>query len=463
MSNVSFPSASFVFPCASPLSVASTVQIPKQFCDELFEGLVLDSDPIQSSATLREERREVLRRLKSPETGYLELSQWVEKAKLIEISDSELYALKHQNWKDPVFEKGNFQDLILIAFVRGYIDRMQLSDLLVFNACRLENAKIGSFQDPNDVADLRTSMSSDATCEEWDRFISAVQTLPLEQQRFYIRSVNRQDKNVLTRILGLGRTFLTLEKEGQTFQLVLSPTVLNEFYKAKSGSEACLINPVLGSSVALKNFKKVDCRDVLIPCSLFPAITPKVADGQLAPPLEFYHHDVAYHLLIENFVPRAHRQAYTSIANLFEGLETEVAVPFLDREFNSYVRLAKANEKEHFYSLIFWSVLRSKFEKVPVNNVLCDPEFYLEMLIKHIVENEEVWLEKYQIRASDCTEIIGCDYEQIKLKSWDDFKENYQRRFFLRSLIDCDLLFNEKLNSPENLPLHKFTQTLGGI
>lgn len=180
----------------------------------------------------------------------------------------------------------------------------------------------------------------------------AIETLladpELHDEHIYLVPVPK-DANVV-RIIAqeLEYPFLTIREKGVLYQVVVSPRLMQKLLDIKFRDQAPRINPVLGPSVAFKNFENAKQRDVLVPCRLFPRSHPHEADKEPASPLQFYHHDTAFHAYIVANIPLKHRQAFIELALLFAKDDSSRKLRFglLDQDFRDYLTRGQKEEDD---------------------------------------------------------------------------------------------------------------------
>ncbi len=357
--------------------------------------------PINIRESLNEQQKkeitEFLRRIDKAE-----LNQFLGDDISFQLSETEIDALKNAKWDHEVYKKPNIHFVALKAFVFGWIDRHQVSAILVFLACRSRKecqflqllSKDGT---PNQKAvdTLKASLNGYYTDDQLKEFLLNISSLNPQNTQFYSVPIMTyaqlntgsekiyKFRSVVDVILDINHTFLVqIPKDQETRrQIVLPPHLMIPLLQAKFGTQTMMPNPVLGSSVAADNFKRKNERDVLIPCPLFPKSTPTKADEFHAPDLKFYHHDMAYHVVLECANP--HRSEWIELAKLCDPSNQQSPIKskdlyqrLLDREFRPYLRNFGTNREntslKEMLSVFESFLLNSAFlakEKLPRNAV----------------------------------------------------------------------------------------------
>ena len=359
------------------------------------------------------------------------------------LTKEQLNALKSQDWKNPIFADPNIERYALRALIYGQLDRLQLSEILLFIECTKRNKNCETLQlysEPgvrNEAAIERFKSSlTGYTDKEIEVFLQAMSELPPQNTQFYsvpvrhyLQETGELDIGIMERVVGSKYRFL-IEKRGDLdCQMVLHPRLMNGLLRAKYGEQAMIANPILGESLSAENFKNPRRRDALIPSSLFPKSTPKRADNLKASPLEFYSHDAMYHIPIESANP--HREAWIELADHFRPSaenkhSPDIYTTLLDREFRSYEDPRRPEENRNAflytppvereipkhqgtygrkeYNGCFWKSLRELRDRFndPMHALIkglgprAGDRFYKEALA-YIKENSEAWDEEFHI------------------------------------------------------------------
>jgi hypothetical protein len=259
----------------------------------------------------------------------------------------------------PAFPEEGASDLTLLKFalrdfIAGELDVWTMSAVFLHDAClngdpnRERVRMMGLFIDGERNEAAITILKRAATrSNSIYRYYSGSQIEELltdpevEQEHIYMVPIPKKDNIVKVIAEELDYPFLTLEEKDGLYQVVLSPRLMQKLLHLKFKEQAVRINPVLGPSVAFRNFENAAQRDVLVPCRVFPRSHPKEADRHPASPLQFYHHDIAFHAYIVANIPRKHREAFIELAALFEGTKDnclhKLRFHLLDQEFRDYL------------------------------------------------------------------------------------------------------------------------------
>lgn len=211
----------------------------------------------------------------------------------------------------------------------------------------------------------------------------------VQEERIYVVPVPKGHNVVNVIADELQHPFLTVKGKGELHQVVLSPRLMQKLFHLKFKKQAPIINPVLGPSVAFKNFEKASQRDVLIPCRLFSH--PKEADRRPASPLQFYHHDAAFHAYLLSNIPLEHRQAFIELASLFENKQDPSLHKFrfclVDQDFRLYLHSSESDDAT-LLGFFKSSLARAWIECGGAG---------LQDILGHIQAHAETWAVKYRI------------------------------------------------------------------
>ena len=431
-----------VKPLFSQISANRTPAPPKTLAEKLDEFdtrlqfyINLEAQPAPSlTQQQRIERREFLRRLDKEELR----EKCISLCQLRPLDPVEKMALQRQDWEHPLFNNPLLSQFALREFIYGRLDRWQIADLLLYHECRNLNRETSEAyplllsngernQPAIEVLKRSLKVVNGFTDEEIERFLQKIETLSPNQTQFYTNKTENWPASLYGNLLEFLRRIRKLScfilddetnphLKGHLTQVVIPPLMLTYLYRAKYGEQARLPNPILGDSKSIENFKHYGIRDVLIPCGgaepnapLFPKSTPVKADGHSMPPLLFYHHDAAYHLLIDSANP--HRKIFIGLANQMEQRSQKnpalkikgCYLELLDGDFPEYLTGRQGWHK----GMIFWqSILYAAHLGRGMNPQFFDDksfEAYLKEIINYLQNR------------------VGREHLEVSLRSLDEY------------------------------------------
>jgi len=349
-------------------------------------------------------------------------------AKIVDLSpdftDNELHALKTGEWGHAIFRSKNWPYLAFYAYLSGKIDQKHIDKLFIYDACRREGAyqltKEGAnviccqLVRPNGTLDEKALemampfLQEQFSKEQIPALLEHLKTLPPEDTQFFI--IGQRPQKLLDGIYDASK-FLLCDSQRVLLQMAAPPVLIHAMYQAKFGKHAMEPRSILGFSdiEVLSNPKK---RISAIPC---PFIThPEKVHNKRTTPLGIYHHDIAYHLLIESANP--HKEAWIELAQAIKKHKEDCIKQFgeetynclfqetLDREFRMYPLKEDAFEltdgEKFWYSLISLSVNLKK------HRVDFATPWLMERFMAHAAVNAQAWKDKYGIAAEDLSSLI---------------------------------------------------------
>jgi hypothetical protein len=226
--------------------------------------------------------------------------------------------LKSPNFSDPFFLEERWIEKVLYLTVKGLLTAHESAKLFLYRAIQEVEPSHQLLQvlQENGTVDeaawdkLKAGMKNEYTEHDLNLLLDLLKKLPPTETQFFLhKRIYSPFLSVLT--LNLNHTlFYVVEKES-TSQYVIPPALAEELYRSKWGDQTVKANPVFGLSTP-EDFDNPDIRDVYIPCSLWNQ--PTIADNHLVDPLEFYHHDAAYHLWRDSTNP--YRELFARLAHV---------------------------------------------------------------------------------------------------------------------------------------------------
>lgn len=318
-------------------------------------------------------------------------------------------ALAQFEWDHPIFQDVDLDLYALNEFIFGRLNRYEISELLLYCQCQRERSTVFQMIQSNGRLDeeafeiLTAGTEVHFTNEQREQFLKQISDYPPQRTRFYLLPLDFSNPKKITDqiwLLGFELFLFDTDEEG-LFQIVLPPHLIVDLYKAKFGEAISLPNLVLGASKSINNFKNPHQRDVLVPSRLFPRSTPAIADGHPAPPISFYHHDIAYHLYLECHNP--HRKAWIELADFLsveranqhkfgEATRKKMERIFLDKEFIIYSNASPEEAQEYFWSVLLLKITRKLRE---------EKEAFLEGVVRYIYLNRRAWKQEHGIDFDD--------------------------------------------------------------
>ncbi len=390
-----------------------------QFADVPLEAYISLENPTPQK---RAEIREFLRRVTHNDLKAFLISM----IGAPELTAPERSALKNGDYDHSLFNNPLYPRLALREFIAGRMDRWELSDILIHHECmQLPGAE------PKSLLDLTPEECALYGLEKSDelkkRIAEEVASGRLPRGRTYVYKLSLiPNGSILDRISELDHTYLINKQEKK--HMVLPPYLLEKSLEVIGGNNI-KPNPVLGESRSTNNQKKIDQRDLLVPCcGIFPGSTPKRADGYSATPIEFYQHDGLFHLYIESKISQTHRKAWVELADNIMYKHMRIVV--LDREFPEYKAPQLSEE------LKFWTTLSGM-----------NTHIIVDIALPHIFKNKERWKNEYHIDIDDfnkyessLSENVGYIKYTIDLLKWKALEEQTWKRSLARKftrLLKC--------------------------
>jgi hypothetical protein len=358
----------------------------------------------------RTEIREFFRRIDKSE-----FTNWIDSLRsLPECHKNEKVALQSLDWQNPIFDDASLENYALRAFIEGDLDRPIVSEILIYAACKKHQGTIVGNLNGEHFSIFKKSIEKYFSYDDIRIFKKAISKIPENRLQFYAVPI-REEENVVSRIEEAFFTCFIYKdpNTGKKYQIIPTPFLAHELYKAKYGNQVCRPNLVLGASKGISNFLKPDERDVLIPSTSFPGSTPITADTYSANEVEFYYHDVCYHLLLSS--ANIHKKAWNELSIVLaqsEGFKMasapfsypgkDIYFTFFDQEFRMYIRPdnIRFSPSERFWmQILTWS--GTAFSET------------LEPIFGHILNNKSRWKKDYGIDLHGLLESKNLKYNLI--------------------------------------------------
>ncbi len=185
-----------------------------------------------------------------------------------------------QYTQDPIFLQEDWPFHALLAFLRGELNTMALSQLLLYDECIRTNssAHVHAYH-VSDSDLLYESLSLDQ--ESQATLKRRLMELPSSEGYFFSIPIPSQEEKLGQQLIAahaepLWKTFLIHHPE--PLVLIVPPRIVWEILQVKFGNLAIMPNPVLGYSRA-EDFAFAHRRDVAVPCRRTkcpPAFSPHV-------------------------------------------------------------------------------------------------------------------------------------------------------------------------------------------
>ena len=264
---------------------------------------------------------EMLRRLKREQVDVIE-------GRLRELNNVDFFvsqliaSMQGGGWeKSPILNAVEMPDYALIAFQEKALSSVQFATLMQYWAIAKAHQK-------KDITTISLGMAAraklvnmfdnqDVQVEDFSRELDR---FPESEKRFFIVPQDTQNEHLKISHLinqSMNNVFGKIKGGEKIMRMVPSCGVYIAFLRAKFGTKAVEINPVLGFS-SLKDTMingENGTRDMAFH---FPGVTlPQEADYMLAPWYDFTHHDF-YHTYIVSAIPHGHRRVMIALAKLFQ-------------------------------------------------------------------------------------------------------------------------------------------------
>ncbi|NGX46219.1 MAG: hypothetical protein K940chlam2_01406 [Chlamydiae bacterium] len=252
------------------------------------------------------------------------------------------------------FREERWAEYVLHGSVTGKLTAYETAKLFLYKAVQeytLETSpQVVQLLDAKGEVDreawelLCSGMKGQYSERELDALLENLQRHPPEETQFF--TVTRKRSKMIGALKFFGHTLFANWGTNSVQQLVMPPALAEAIYHSKWEDQTMRSRPVFGLS-ASTDFEDPNFRDILIPASLFTM--PKQADGIGVDPLEFYHHDSAYHLWLESTNP--HRELWIQMAKKLSTMGEEiVANKCRDRELHyTHYEGSDAYKFEHFF------------------------------------------------------------------------------------------------------------------
>lgn len=289
------------------------------------------------------------------------------------ISPNTVKAFKELDGKDPIFQKQEWEILAVYCYLRGFLDKIELSKLLLYkDCCQVQDFQVHSLKDPNSLEILKRGL--DRFCNS-DRiydlaqdqkfknycFFSHTETeLPTSMQRSVFKDLVRNSRSLFV-------INATSSHEIELYTgLVIPPDLLYSLANLIFGPSATKPEPVLGYDPD-ERMAEWKSRIVCIPCPN-TGIPDAVHDNLSTSRGGMYVHDTL-HIFLDSAI--SHREVWVDLAKEFSN--RPIGVEFDDRVFKGIyfepfqTRKIKLPES-YFWEALYFTLFDPKYceDHVPV-------------------------------------------------------------------------------------------------